>query len=40
MTKRLRDKYEEVDLTPGQGKGSAVISLFFVSMAFLGALCF
>lgn len=40
MSQRLREKYEEVDLTPGAGKRSAVISLFFGSMAFLGALCF
>ncbi|WP_115720382.1 sterol desaturase family protein [Gallaecimonas mangrovi] len=40
MSKLLRDKYEDVDLTPGQGKGSAALSLFFSSLSLLAALCF
>lgn len=40
MSRRLREKYEDVDLTPGQGKGSATVSIFFGAMALLGALCF
>ncbi|ROQ19195.1 sterol desaturase family protein [Gallaecimonas pentaromativorans] len=40
MSKALRDKYEDVDLSPGQGKGSAALALFLGSLSLLGALCF
>lgn len=40
MSKALRDKYEEVDLTPGQGKGSATLSIFLGTLSLMGALCF
>ncbi|MDC0663558.1 hypothetical protein [Marinobacter sp. SS21] len=40
MSKTLRKYYENVDLTPGQGKGSAVISIGIGTLALLGAFCF
>ncbi|HEY9842127.1 MAG TPA: sterol desaturase family protein, partial [Candidatus Obscuribacterales bacterium] len=40
MTQALRDRYEDLDLTPGKGRGSAALSIALGLLAFLGALCF
>ncbi len=40
MNDTLRDKYEDVDLTPGKGKISATVSLGLGMLAVMAALCF
>lgn len=40
MTDYLRERFEEVDLTPGQGKISATIGIGMGVLSVLGALCF
>jgi len=40
MTDFLRERYEEVDLTPGQGKITATISIGLGILALLGSFCF
>ncbi|SFL95064.1 sterol desaturase family protein [Marinobacter zhejiangensis] len=40
MSKTLRTHYENVDLTPGQGKGSAALSIGIGFLSLLGAFCF
>ncbi|WP_336366077.1 sterol desaturase family protein [Marinobacter sp. C2H3] len=40
MSRGLREKFEGVDLTPGHGKVSATVSIFFGAISLLGALCF
>ncbi len=40
MSKHLRQKYENLDLTPGAGKGSAAISIGLGWLTLLGAFCF
>lgn len=40
MSETLREKYEDVDLTPGKGKISATVSLGFGMLSVIGALCF
>lgn len=40
MNDTLRDKYEDVDLTPGKGKISATVSLGLGMLALMAALCF
>ena len=40
MSEFLRESYEEVDLTPGQGKITATISIGLGFLALLGSFCF
>lgn len=40
MLAYLRKQYENVDLTPGRGRGSAAISISLGSLSLLGSLCF
>lgn len=40
MNDTLRDKYEDVDLTPGKGKTSATVSIGLGILAVMAALCF
>lgn len=40
MSETLREKYEDVDLTPGKGKISATVSLGIGMLSVIGALCF
>ena len=40
MNNTLRDRYENVDLTPGKGKISATVSLGLGMLAIMAALCF
>lgn len=40
MTDFLRERYEEVDLTPGQGKITATISIGLGFLSLLGGACF
>ena len=39
MSEFLRERYEEVDLTPGQGKITATISIGLGFLALLGSFC-
>lgn len=34
MTQSLRDRYEELDLTPGKGRGSAALSIALGLLSF------
>ncbi|OZG74718.1 sterol desaturase [Hahella sp. CCB-MM4] len=40
MSKVLRDKYEDLELTPGQGKISAAMSIGIGILSLFGAFCF
>ena len=40
MSRYLREQFEEVDLTPGRGRLSAMVSLAFSMLAFTGSFCF
>tara|TARA_R110001606_G_scaffold84694_1_gene192427 strand:+ start:9791 stop:10912 length:1122 start_codon:yes stop_codon:yes gene_type:complete len=40
MTDYLRQRFEEVDLTPGQGKISATVSIGLALLSLLGSFCF
>ena len=40
MTDFLRERYEEVDLTPGQGKITATVSIGLGVLALMGSFCF
>ncbi len=40
MSRTLRKHYENVDLQPGQGKGSAALSIAIGLLSLLGAFCF